>query len=331
MTSGAELCRDREKPAAGYTIVEVLMALVLGSLVLGALSGVTGIALSTYEVVSERETLTRQARFAMDQMVRTVSHSPHLLLPLHDKPFTNWPENIREQTEPASPPIGDSSFASAVLAVTLSASQDLDGDGFSDADDDRDGRVDEDVWGDAHNDFAPGIFFIDDDGDGLFDEGSSWESDDESSTTNDDSINGLDDDTDNNVDEDPAGDMNDDGCPGLCGVDDDGDGQIDEGSSGDDDEDGSSSEDWYNAVVFYFYLGALWQRTPVPWDEDGFGVSGRDAVAHRIADDVTRFRVERLPADVGEPQLIDLTLELTAPGSGESVSLQTRVRLGGDL
>ncbi|HEY5597158.1 MAG TPA: hypothetical protein VIL47_07820, partial [Candidatus Bipolaricaulota bacterium] len=39
------------------------------------------------------------------------------------------------------------------------------------------------------------------------------------------------------------GDVNHDGCPGVCGVDDDGDGQIDEGNVNDDDEDGRIDED----------------------------------------------------------------------------------------
>ena len=77
--------------APGYSLVEVLMALTLGALVLIGLNSVAGVAFTTYETVSEKEDLTGQARFAMDQMVRTVSRSRLLILPQHDKLATNWP------------------------------------------------------------------------------------------------------------------------------------------------------------------------------------------------------------------------------------------------
>ena len=78
------------------------------------------------------------------------------------------------------------------------------------------------------------------------------------------------------------------------------------------------------------------QRMPVPWDTDGISVpdgpvDGRDFIASAIAENVTRFRVERVPGTLGGVQLVDLTLELTSPETGEMVSLQTRVRVGGAL
>ena len=315
----------------GFSLVEVLLSLAVGSMLIIGLAGVSSLALGAVETVSEQERLTREASFALDQMVWMVSRSPSLLLPLHDEPDSDWPENIREQTEPASPPIGSSTKATAVLAVLVPISQDLDGDGFSDADEDRDGLVDEDTGGDRQLDFASGIHGVDDDGDGEVDEGSAfaWYSDDESSTNDDDPINGLDDDDDANLDEDPPEDMNADGCPGICGVDDDRDGQVDEGSNRDDDEDGASNEEWINPVVFFMKQGKLWQRTPVPWDPDGLGnINGRNSVEQVIADHVTRFRVERLPIPDDDPQAVDLTLELMGPQSGERVSLQVRVTVG---
>lgn len=310
------------------------MALSIGSLLIAGLSGVTSLSLEAVETVSEKERLTREARFAMEQIVRTVSRSRLLLLPFHDVPETNWPENVREQTVPPSAPIGDSTLATAVLAVTVPVDQDLDGDGTPDADDDGDGLIDEDLYHDIQADSAPGIYLIDDDGDGGIDEDAffQWNDDERSWFFDEDPLDGIDNDGDMTVDEDPGGDSNGDRCPGRCGVDDDRDGQIDEGNDNDDDEDGSEDEDSYNPVVFYLDAGSLWQRTPVPWDEDGAnGINGRDFVAHVIAENVTRFRVERLPADWGDPQLLDLTLELTGPTSGERVTLQTRVRLSGAL
>ena len=317
---------------AGFTLIELLVATMLAALLIVGLGGVVGQVTTTRDAVQDRNELTRQARFAMDQMVRSVSHSRLLLLPQNDKPATNWPEHIREQTVPPSPPDPGSTLATAVLAVTLPAYQDLDADGFPDADDDRDGRIDEDLPEDSHNDFAAGIYLIDDGGNGGVDDSREWDDDEASFTEGEDPINGVDDDDDGNIDEDPSANMNEDGCPGVCGVDDDGDGSIDEGSVDDDDEDGQADEDWYNAVVFHLNGSTLVQRTPVPWDETGVGgISGRDYITSDIASNVSRFRVERVAGVANNEQLVDITLDLTSPATGEIVSLQTQVRIGGAL
>jgi prepilin-type N-terminal cleavage/methylation domain-containing protein len=321
---------DRQR---GYTVLELLISLVIGGILLLALNGLVGQGLHTYESVNGDNELARQARFAMEQMVRAVSRSTQLLLPLNDNPATNWPENIREETVPPSPPVGDSIRASAVLAVTLDRSVDLDRNGIPDADQDGDGRFDEDTGSDRTNDQAPGIYLIDDDGDGQVDEGGdSGDDDEDGGVADEDPLNGLDDDGDANIDEDPGSDMNLDGCPGVCGVDEDGDGLIDESPAADDDEDGSIDEDWLDPVVFYLDNGTLMQRTPVPWDVDGSGgVTGRDFITQALAENVTRFRVERLPQAGERALLVELVLELTDPRSGARVSLETRVRVGGDL
>ncbi len=321
---------------AGFTLVEMLTAVVLAALLLAATSGIVSNALSTDELVEERNNLLRDARFAMERMTRTTGGSRKLLLPLADNPGTDWPEHIREETVPASPPIGSSTLATAVLAVTLPADVDLDADGFPDADDDRDGLIDEDLPNDAHHDFYAGIMLIDDDGDGTVDEGTGWAEDDEDGTENEDPFDGIDNDGDGNIDEDASSDMNGDGCPGICGVDDDGSGGIDGGSNDDDDEQGSSGfEDAYDPVVFYLDDNRLMERMPVPWNEDGISlpdgpVDGRDWVANVIADNVTRFRVERVAVSAGSAQLVDLTLELTGP-RGQTVSVHAVVSTGGAL
>ncbi len=318
---------------AGFTLIELLVAVTLAAMLLAATTGIVRNALDTDELVEERNTLNRDARFALQRMVQATSNSRRLLLPLADKPASNWPENIREQTVPASPPVGDSTFATAVLAVALPKYVDLDSDGYPDADDDRDGLIDEDLPNDAQHDFLPGIMLIDDDGDGQIDEGNGY-SDDESTTNNDDPLNGIDDDGDGNVDEDPASDSNGDGCPGICGVDDDGDGNIDDGSADDDDEDGGTFDDPYDPVVFYLDSDTLIERMPVPWNEDGISapdgpVDGRDFVESVVAENVTLFRVERI-AGTTDPQLVLLRLQLTGP-SGQLVGMETRVRVGGAL
>jgi prepilin-type N-terminal cleavage/methylation domain-containing protein len=316
----------------GYTLIELLVALALSAILFAGLGSVVGQAIDSRGAVQEMNALTRQARFAMEQMVRAVSRSPRLLLPLNDSSNTNWPDNLREEP---SAPVGDSTLSTAVLAVTLDPDQDLDGDGIPDADNDGDGRIDEDLPQDTTFDNAPGIVLIDDMGDGTVDKFSgccSMDDEEDFGIINEDPINGSDDDGDGLVDEDPGSDMNGDGCPGGCGIDDDGDGQVDEGSSFDDDEDGQSNEDWYDPVVFYLAGNTLMQRTHVPWDEDGGGlVSGLDFIVEPIAENVTRLRVERVPQGGDRSQVVDLTLELTSPASGETVSLNTRVRVGGAL
>ena len=155
---------------AGFTLVELLLAMVLAAILIAGLSGVTGQVLATHDHVTDRNELNRQARFAMDQMVRMVSQSRQLMLPQVDRPASNWLENVREETVPPTTPTDDSSKYTAVLAVTLPASIDLDGDGFPDADNDRDGRIDEDLPADNTKDNAAGIYLIDDAGDGGVDE-----------------------------------------------------------------------------------------------------------------------------------------------------------------
>ena len=88
----------------------------------------------------------------------------------------------------------------------------------------------------------------------------------------------------------------------------------------------------YNPVVFYLDNGTLKERTPVPWDESGTGgITGRDFITSDIAENVSRFRVERIPVSSDRTQLIDITLELTSSVNDEIVSLRTQVRVGGGL
>ena len=155
------------------------------------------------------QTATRDLRFAMDRMVHATRRSERLLVPLADNPSTNWRENVREQTFPASAPEGDSKLATAVLAVTLDPTLDIDADGFADGDNDKDGLVDEDPGGDNTFDGMPGIAEIDDDGDGVADgAGTNDKDNDEDGTPIDDWLDGLDNDGDGAIDEDiPGGDQ----------------------------------------------------------------------------------------------------------------------------
>ena len=278
-----------------------------------SLNGLLSSSLQVRETAQRKNALSREARFAMDRITTAVERSPRLVLPMVDDPGTGQDESIRD-----------------VLTVLLDPSRDLDNDGISDADNDEDGKLDEDLPDDANNDAAAGVRFIDDDNDGSNDEDNN-EDNDEDTTDDQDPINALDDDGDGSVDEDPPADMNGDDAPGIAGVDDDVDGSTDEGDVNDDDEDGAIDEDWWDTVTFYLQSGSVIERIPVPWDESGGGgITGLDYVESTLVENVTDFRVERLPQVAGHALLLDITLELTNAG-GEVLALNTRVRVGGAL
>jgi prepilin-type N-terminal cleavage/methylation domain-containing protein len=311
---------------AGFTIVELLISLAIAALLLTAMTGLVNNALEIQDDTGTRNDTTRDGRFAMQRMLTAVLGTERLMLPLADNPNTDWREHVREQTVPATPPEGSSTLATAVLAVTLDPTLDLDADGFADADNDKDGRVDEDLPNDNTLDGANGIIGIDDDGDGTADESSVdslTKDNDEDGVNTEDRIDGKDADGDGSIDEDIQQEMNGDNQPGIAGVDDDGDGSVDEGQNQDDDEDGTNNEDWFDPVVFFLSGPDLIERRP-----NLNPVDGTDYTEYVIAENVSRFRVERIPDTGKRAVLVDITLEVTPP-AGEAVSLSTRIRVGG--
>lgn len=164
--------------------------------------------------------------------------------------------------------------------------------------------------GDMNGDGCPGRCKVDDDGDGLVDEGA-INDDDEDGRVDEDPIGdanldgcpgrcGIDDNGDSIVDngagpndddedglidedqgdalfdEDPWGDANGDGCPGVCGIDDDNDGAIDEGPINDDDEDGLVDEDFGKTVYFVGSLNNVaGDQTPSFAFGDRFTLTGQ--------------------------------------------------------
>lgn len=308
----------------GFTLIELLLALSIAGVLMAALTGLVGRVFDARDDSENLNSATREARFAMQRMVTAVRNGDRLLVPLADNPASNWRENVREQSFPAQPPEGDSLLATAVLAVTLGHFLDRDEDGFADADNDKDGRVDEDPDGDITSDGRAGIMDIDDDGDGAVDESPALDADDdEDGVADEDWIDGIDNDSDGAVDEDSPADINFDNQPGIAGVDDDDDGSIDEWQNRDDDEDGTGNEDWLDPVVFFLAGTTLMERSP-----NLTSFWGGDYSEYVIAENVTRFRVERI-SDAGKrAMLVDITLEITDP-DGEPVSLNTRVRVGG--
>ena len=59
----------------GFTLMELLLAISLGTLLMLGLSEVVGPAFRTYDRNREINAMTRQARFAMQRMVRAVRHT----------------------------------------------------------------------------------------------------------------------------------------------------------------------------------------------------------------------------------------------------------------
>ena len=85
-------------------------------------------------------------------------------------------------------------------------------------------------------------------------------------------------------------------------------------------------------MVYFISADELIERLPVPRDVNADTViDGSDYVESKLTDRVSRFRIERVDDPNLRRQLVDITLELTDPVTGEVYSLQTRVRLGAAL
>ncbi len=303
----------------GLSLVELLISVSIAGLIMLSINGMLAMGLQSAQATQKKNALTRQAQFAMNLMVKTIQESPRLLLPLANSPIR-----------------GDTADDHGVVAVTLNHIRDLDGNGIPDADNDGDGLFDEDLPDDANNDGRRGIAYIDDDKKYGAEFSSFFNNDDDedyaflvNTNRNEDWIDGVDNDNDGLIDEDPPADMNNDGCSGACDVDEDGDGNNNEDAAEDDDEDEQSDEDWYDSVVFYEKNGNLYQRTPVPWDENTDGsITGKDYIESILVENVSSFVVTRLTTDSDSTQIVDLKLDLTNP-DGEIFSLNTQVRIRG--
>ena len=145
---------------------------------LGGLAGVAVQATRAREQVGAASQLQEEAQFALERMLRAVRSSNRLLIPRPERGGTAYSESVRN-----------------VLALALDPTLDRDADGFADADNDRDGRINEDFGEDVTKDSQDGIVGVDDDGDGGIDEGDARD-DDEDGTHNEDDLDGADDDGD---------------------------------------------------------------------------------------------------------------------------------------
>ncbi|MDH3764086.1 MAG: type II secretion system GspH family protein, partial [Gammaproteobacteria bacterium] len=82
--------RSRQR---GFTYIEMMLSVAITGLIMLGMMGLLNTATEAGGSVRGSNDLTRQARFAMQRMARFAGHSRRLLLPLRDKPLTNWPEN----------------------------------------------------------------------------------------------------------------------------------------------------------------------------------------------------------------------------------------------
>ena len=303
----------------GLSLLELLISLTVAALLMSGVMNVVGESLSTETAIRQKHSLVREARFLMQRMTTAVGRTNYLMLPLVENPSTTWSESVRD-----------------VLAVTLDPTLDRDGDGWADANNDKDfqdldqdsvrdadewERIDEDSASDMTEDGVSGIIGIDDDGDGSVDE--DQKDDDDEDGTKDEEENGSDGDLDGDgsFGEDKHQQMVRDDKAGLAGVDDDGDGSVDEGNKNDDDEDGVKNEDWLDPVVYYLNGSNLIERVPAIDPVDG-----TDFIETTISTRISQFQVTRLPL-AGESPLVLIELELTS-SDGEVFGLSATMAQG---
>jgi len=110
---------------AGFTLVELLIAIALMALIVGTLDQVAARVLSTYSAVQESQELVPQARYALERMVTFVQESDYIKTP-------DTTSSTKELT--VSERFSDQyTNASRVYAVA--------GDGLPDADTNSDGLI----------------------------------------------------------------------------------------------------------------------------------------------------------------------------------------------
>lgn len=217
----------RRSKENGFTIAELLIALAVVGMIVGAAATLLSTSLQANATGESRCMLLREGNLAMDRMTRCVRRCTHLMIP-----------NAHTDTRD-------------ILALS----------GFVNDDDDyyfNDPlfpKIDEDLSNDMNEDTKNGIEGIDEDGDNSVDEynfPNSSTDDDEDGNADEDPLDGVDNDGDGCIDEDMGGDVTNDGAAGIRGMDDDGDGLVDEGSIYDDDEDGNLDEQGLIPVVYSF-------------------------------------------------------------------------------
>lgn len=274
----------------GFTLVELLLATAIMGVIAGATMPLLFTCLKIHASVANRSNIYQEGMVLMERLTSGVRNTTYLLIP-------NSKATVRN-----------------ILAISSLVNEDNDY-YFNDP---LFPRVDEDPSDELDSStgaIAPGIKGVDDDGDGLVDEGNAKD-DDEDFSIKEDYLDGIDNDGDGTVDEDTREDSNADGASGIKGMDDDGDGIVDEGLSGDDDEDGLVSEDYVNPLV-YLYIPATRELQEIAADMNS-GILP-PAVTTTLSTRVTLFRITYV-----NPQRILIELTLTGD-DGKSIAFSEYV------
>ena len=285
-----------QREPAGLTLVELMVAITIMSIISVATAGLLHTCLQTEAHLYARSNLVQEGTLIMERMAKGVQTTTYLLIPNAHKP-------VRD-----------------ILAVSDMVNDDNDyyfGDPLFP-------RVDEDIGG-RYAQAGYGILTVDDNGNSLIDETSNKNDDDEDGFNDEEILNGLDDDGDGNIDEDLGTDITDDNLGGIAGMDDDGDGQVDEdptSGKNDEDEDGIKGEESVLAIVYQHdpAIDTLWE---IATDADS-GTLSPPAVWVKLSTSVTDFTVTYEPEDTIHYPRIFISLTLT-DDDGESITLSRYV------
>jgi len=268
----------------GLTLVELLLATAILGIIAAAATPLVSICFESHKNGSARFELYHEGLIAMERMTAGVRKTTVVVVPNSQKPSRD------------------------ILAFSRLVNSDNDfyfGDPLFP-------RIDEDVH-DSFSSGGYGIKGVDEDGDGMFDEGD-IKDDDEDGFVEEDWLDGLDNDGDGNIDEEMIKDMNLDGESGILGMDDDGDGQVDEGTGeahADDDEDGLKDEE---GVLFAVYVYNASTKTLSEIHSDPNTGILDPAPKVVLSDHVTSFQV-----NYEAPEKILISLTLTGD-DGESIT-----------
>ncbi len=266
----------------GLTLLELLISIAILAIVIGAATLFTATSINTQRQGTARSKLYLEGLLAMERMADGVRRCTYFLIPNAHRPTRD------------------------ILAFSGRVNEDNDF-YFNDP---LFPRIDEDPDYDMNLDNQPGIGGLDDNGNGLVDDGGDKEDDDEDLSKNEDWLDGVDNDGDGNIDEDFNRDTNGDNQPGIAGIDDNGNGLVDDGGDKeDDDEDLSKNEDPLNASIYIFDSGSKTLRESFPHTGETTDLSQH----------VTFFQVTY---EAPERILVELTL---AGDDGENVAFSEYV------
>jgi prepilin-type N-terminal cleavage/methylation domain-containing protein len=213
--------RLEHRPHQGLTLVELLIAASITGLISVAAAAVLSTCLQAHAYAAGKSALFREGLIAMERMTQGVRISTFLLIPNNRRPARNilafsgavnddndsyfndllYPR-IDEDTgadmnADGAPGIKGVDDNGGGLVDNGAGPEDDDEDGLRNEDkldgrdNDLDGNIDEDVGSDMNKDGKPGIAKMDDNADGIVDNGGGLEDDDEDGLKNEDPLNPI--------------------------------------------------------------------------------------------------------------------------------------------